>query len=48
MSKEQIKAKIMAAAYLAAAELGTNEAVRLLEQAANQLRNDQWSGPGNR
>lgn len=48
MTTEQIKAKIMAAAYLAAAELGTNEAIRLLEAATAQLRNEQWSGPGNR
>lgn len=48
MDREQIKAKIMAAAYVAAAELGMNEAIRLLEQAAATLRNDQWSGPGGR
>ena len=48
MSAEEIKAKIMAAAYAAAAELGHNRAIELLEQAAATLRNDQWSSPNNR
>jgi hypothetical protein len=48
VSREQIKAKIMAAAYLAAAELGAAEAIRLLDEAVTQIRNDQWSGPGSR
>jgi hypothetical protein len=42
MSREQIVAQIMAAAYAAAAALGHNEAIRLLGQAAAKLRDDQW------
>jgi hypothetical protein len=36
------KAQIMAAAYAAAATLGTNEAVKLLELAIKRLTDDQW------
>lgn len=42
MNREQARAQIMAAAYAAAAALGINEAVRLLEQAAQRLTDDQW------
>lgn len=40
--------KVKAAAYAVAAELGTREAVRLLQEAATEIGNVQWSGPGDR
>lgn len=40
--------QILAAAYAAAAAHGTNRAVEMLQEAINRLRNDQWSGAGNR
>lgn len=48
MDKDGARMKIMAAAYAAAAALGVNEAIRLLEQAAAALRDEQWRGPANR
>jgi hypothetical protein len=48
VDREQLRAKIMAAAYAAAAELGTNGAVRLLEEAIRDLTDAQWAGPANR
>lgn len=42
MDREQAKAKILAAAWGAAAELGTNEAVKLLEEAIRKLTDAQW------
>lgn len=47
MNEEQIRAKILAAAYLAASELGTNKAVELLQDACRDLKRHQWSGAGN-
>lgn len=37
------KAQIMAAAYTAAAALGTNAAVELLKAAIQRLTDDQWN-----
>lgn len=37
------KAQIMAAAYGAAAALGTNKAIELLEEAIRRLKDDQWN-----
>lgn len=40
--------QILAAAYAAAATYGTNEAIRMLEDAIRRLQSDQWAGPANR
>ena len=42
MSREEAELKIRAAAYAAAADLGVNEAVKILEQAIGLLRDTQW------
>lgn len=48
MGDEQIRAKILAAVYLAVAELGPNKAAELVEAALRQIKDDQWRGPANR
>lgn len=48
MSQEQLSAKIKAAAWSAAAELGVNRAIQMLEEVKRELSDSQWSGPGNR
>lgn len=48
MTKEQAEAKIKAAAWAAAAEIGWREAVQMLEQAAAEIQSQQWAGPNNR
>lgn len=48
MTKEQAEAKIKAAAWVAASEIGWREAVAMLERAAREIEGQQWSGPGNR
>lgn len=42
MTKEQAQIKIKAAAYAVAAELGWQEAARLLQAAASELQNAAW------
>lgn len=44
----QTKNKIKAAAYQAAAESSTQNAVKLLRQIASELEDSLWEGPGNR
>lgn len=46
--KAKAEMEIKAAAYGAAAKLGWQEAVKLLQQAAAEIENSQWRGPGNR
>jgi hypothetical protein len=48
MNREQAEMKIKAAAYAAAAELGPNEAVKLLKEIANEIDSAQWRGGGGR
>lgn len=44
MSKSDVEAKIKAAAWAAAAEIGWREAVRMLEAAAREIEDAQWKG----
>ena len=48
MTKEEAEIKIKASAYMVAAELGVTEAVKLLQKIANELKDTQWQGSGNR
>jgi hypothetical protein len=48
VTKEQAEAKIKAAAWAAASEIGWREALRMLERVAAEIEAQQWSGPGNR
>lgn len=47
-ARDQILAKIRAAAWQAAAELGANEASRLLAEVKSEIDQSQWSKPGDR
>jgi hypothetical protein len=42
MTRDQIEAQIKAAAWTAAAHLGANAAVELLQRAAREIRDSQW------
>ena len=48
MTKEQAEAKIKAAAWSAASEIGWREAIAMLEKAAREIEAQQWAGPNNR
>lgn len=48
MTKEEAEMKIKAAGYLAAAELGWQEAVKLLQRVAREIEDAQWRGGGGR
>jgi hypothetical protein len=43
MSENDHAIKIKAAAYAAAGDLGVNKAIRLLEEAAAKLKDEQWN-----
>ena len=48
MSKERLKAAIKAAGWAAAAELGREEAAKMLEAVAREISGSSWSSPGSR
>jgi hypothetical protein len=48
MREEEALAKIKAAGWGAAAEIGWHEAIAMLKQVAREIEDAQWQGPGNR
>lgn len=42
MTKEQAEARIKAAAWLAASEIGWREAIAMLQAAAKEIEDQQW------
>ena len=48
MNEQQAKASLKAAAYALVAILGWAKAVNFIKGVANEIENDQWSGPGSR
>jgi hypothetical protein len=42
MTKSEAEAKIKAAAWAVAAEIGWREAIRMLQQAAAEIESTQW------
>jgi hypothetical protein len=48
MQREQAEARIKAAAWTAAAEIGWREAIEMLQKAAREIEDAQWRGSGSR
>lgn len=48
MNETQLAAQLRAAAWALVALVGANRAIEWLQKVINEIRDDQWNGPGNR